>query len=162
MITTYTRSFQYKLLNNILYTNKDLYRFKIRESPRYSFCFTHLETVEHIFVTCPESKNLYFRIVHWLNNFGICLPEQKYCNIILGVDEPPPVNHILSLHKIPIYKARESGLIPTLQHFKNVVEDTKFIEYKIALKQGKLEIHYNKWEKLLQCITMVGKSKSWI
>ena len=103
-IDTYTRSFQYKLLNNILYTNKDLYRFKIKESPRCSFCFTHLETVEHIFVTCPESKNLYFRIVNWLNNFGIHLPEQKYLcysaiqHLQTSINEPYYISQVIIYH----------------------------------------------------------------
>ena len=45
---TYMRSFQYKILNNILYLNKKLHIFGIKPSPLCSFCNLYDKTVSHI------------------------------------------------------------------------------------------------------------------
>ena len=36
---TYMRSFQYKVLNNVLFLNRKLHIFRIRSSPLCSFCY---------------------------------------------------------------------------------------------------------------------------
>ena len=54
------RSFQYKILNNCLFLNKDLFRFNLIESPNCVFCKTEKETFEHFFVECRYSKEFYY------------------------------------------------------------------------------------------------------
>ena len=49
---TYIRSFQYKILNIILYLNKKLHIFGIKSSPLFSFCNLYDETPYHIFYEC--------------------------------------------------------------------------------------------------------------
>ena len=44
MGNTYMRSFQYKILNNVLFLNKKLYTFGIKPSPLCSFCNLYDET----------------------------------------------------------------------------------------------------------------------
>ena len=51
---TYMRSFQYKILNNILYLNKKLHIFGIKSSPLCSFCNVYEETPFHIFYECDH------------------------------------------------------------------------------------------------------------
>ncbi len=51
-LDTRRRSFQYKILNRILYTNSILCKMKLIPSPLCTFCGDHEETLEHIFVTC--------------------------------------------------------------------------------------------------------------
>ena len=41
---TKTREFQYKLLNNIVYTNDKLFRFKMIDSPLCAFCQSEVES----------------------------------------------------------------------------------------------------------------------
>ena len=55
-IDTGTRVFQYKILNNILYLNKHLYKIKVVESPLCSLCQKENETFEHLFLDCTFSK----------------------------------------------------------------------------------------------------------
>ena len=43
------RSFQYKILNNILYFNEKLFKFKVVDSPLCSLCETENESVLHLF-----------------------------------------------------------------------------------------------------------------
>ena len=57
---TYMRSFQYKILNNVLFLNKKLHTFGIKPSPLCSFCNLYDETPYHIFygdrVKCLRSS----------------------------------------------------------------------------------------------------------
>ena len=71
---TYMRSFQCKILNNILFFNKKLHTFGIKSSPLCSFCNLYDETPLHIFyesdaveclwadlVQCFQNKSIYFQ-----------------------------------------------------------------------------------------------------
>jgi len=83
-IDTYSRYFQYKILNNILYLNRDLHRFKIIDVASCSFCFCYPETIDHFFVDCVQSKQLYFQIKNWLEKVDIALPKSNRVDIILA------------------------------------------------------------------------------
>jgi len=98
-IDTYSRYFQYKILNNILFLNRDLHRFKIHNNPSCPFCSSYPETIDHLFVECIESKNFYFRIRDWLNECDIHLPACNKVNIILGVDDKI-IDYIILLYKL--------------------------------------------------------------
>ena len=56
-IDTKTRSFQYKLLNRIVYTNKSLFKMKLVDSPMCTFCNLLEESLEHLFCNCNCSKD---------------------------------------------------------------------------------------------------------
>ena len=55
---TYMRSFPYKILNNILYINKNLHIFGIASSLLCSFCNLYDEIPFHIFYECHHLKYL--------------------------------------------------------------------------------------------------------
>ena len=59
------RIFQYKILNNILYLNRQLYHIKIDNSPMCSLCGQNVETVTHLFFSCIESYKLWTEIRNW-------------------------------------------------------------------------------------------------
>ena len=54
---TKTREFQYTLLNNIIFTNEKLFRFKMIDSPLCTFCQTEDESPEHLFFHCNVTKS---------------------------------------------------------------------------------------------------------
>ena len=51
--------FQYKLLDNVLYLNKMLFRFVKIDSPLCSFCKMIGETPLHLFYNCIKTKLLW-------------------------------------------------------------------------------------------------------
>ena len=51
-VNTYLRSFQYKILNNILFLNKKLFVFRKKNTPLCSFCNKEEQTLLHIFSEC--------------------------------------------------------------------------------------------------------------
>ena len=53
-INTYLRSFQYKILNNILFMNKQLFVFRTKTTLLCSFCNKEEEALLHIFSECTS------------------------------------------------------------------------------------------------------------
>ena len=84
-LDTYTRDFQYKILNRILFTNSKLFKLKLVESPLCSFCDKNEETLEHLF--CEHSKAFWKEISSWLHECGIeTLPDlTDQINVMFGL-----------------------------------------------------------------------------
>ena len=57
-IDTRMRIFQYKILNNILYLNRQLFCMKLADSAFCSLCGHCVETVTHLFLNCTVSQGL--------------------------------------------------------------------------------------------------------
>ena len=60
--------FQYKILNNVLYLNEKLFKFKIVSSPHFSFCNSENETPIHLFYLCNQTKSLWSKLQELLNS----------------------------------------------------------------------------------------------
>ena len=65
---TYMRSFQYKILNIVLFLNKKLYTFGIKPSQLCSFCNLYDETPLHVFYECNAVKCLWADLVQCFQN----------------------------------------------------------------------------------------------
>ena len=84
-IDTYTRIFQYKILNRILFTNKSLYKMKIVSSPLCTFCNTSDESLEHLFCYCKHSLAFWKSVVLWLKSIDIDSDFLNDYGIIFGL-----------------------------------------------------------------------------
>ena len=82
-IDTNLRMFQYKILNNILYPNKQLFLFKKRDYYLCFCCSMEEETINHIFINCQKTKSLWFDLKLYLNNI-IDIPELDPQSAIFG------------------------------------------------------------------------------
>ena len=51
------KQFRYKLINNIINTNENLFRWKILTSPQCPSCYTYCD-LEHFFISCPLLNEL--------------------------------------------------------------------------------------------------------
>ena len=71
--STYMRSFQYKILNNVLFLNKKFHTFGIKPSPLCSFCNLYDETPYHMFYECDLVKCLWSDLVQCFQN-NLILP----------------------------------------------------------------------------------------
>ena len=58
-IDTNLRMFQYKILNNILYLNKQLFIFNKKHAKLCSYCRLQHKTTNHIFVECKFAIKLW-------------------------------------------------------------------------------------------------------
>ena len=114
-IDTTLRSFQYKILNNVLFLNKKLYTFGITNTALCSFCNTVEETPIHIFFDCIHVKCLWKRLrMKFQNDF--ILPPLTPQTVIRGLYNEANDNYnllspILLMFICYIYISREKRIL---------------------------------------------------
>ena len=107
---TYLRSFQYKILRNILFVNKNLYLFGITKSPLCFYCNTIDETLIHLRCECNSTKCLWLQL-NWCFHSDLKFPILTPQAAVLGlfndsVSNIHLINDILLLFKLYINKCR--------------------------------------------------------
>ena len=110
------RTFQYDILNNILYLNERLFKFNVVESPLCSLCNQASESVLHLFCTCTNTRNLWRQLCAWLANQNAMLPSNlEPQTAILGLWNEPihDLNHIILMFKCYIYLEKKETTGPT-------------------------------------------------
>ena len=99
-IDTNLRVFQYKILNNVLYLNEKLFKFKIVSSPLCSFCNLANETPIHLFYSWNRTNSLWSKLQRLLNS-EILLPQNKPQSAFFGFpDNKENFEIITHLHLI--------------------------------------------------------------
>ena len=66
-IETKIRKLQYKIVNNIVFTNEKLLRLKMIDSPLCVFCKGEVESLEHLLFSCEVTKMFWRAFCTWLN-----------------------------------------------------------------------------------------------
>ena len=150
----YTRDFQYKILNRILFTNAKLSKLKLVESPLCTSCGKDKETPEHLFVFCQSSRAYWKEISSWLRKWGIdMLPDlTDQVNIMFGLFDAKShfmlLNHIVLIAKQTIFFCRQKSIAPSLIIFLAHLKKIFKIEEYLVKEKNKLNLHLEKWEKL--------------
>ena len=97
----YVPSFQYKVLNYILYTNDLLLKIGYVSSPNCTFCKENRETVHHILFECSFSRRFWSMVSFFLlNRLGSC-GFLSIRDIIIGIlkEEMDLINYKVILGK---------------------------------------------------------------
>ena len=149
------RSFQYKIINNILYLNKKLHNFGIKPAPLCSSCNLYGETLFHMVYECDCVRFLWSRLVQCFQN-TLILPNLTPQTAILGILDSVSnnsffeknrilMNHIPLIFKLYVYKSREKKFI----NINNLIVEickVKRIEKEIGLNNSmKATAFRNKW-----------------
>ena len=107
---TKLREFQYKILNDIIYTNDTLFRFKMIESPLCTFCQKEDESLEHLLFHCTITKNFWLAFSPWITKQNISMETLTLINILFGVfndnEDFAILNHLILIAK---YSCFEKG-----------------------------------------------------
>ena len=82
---SYSKIFQYKILNNILYLNKHLHQSKIVSTPLWSLCSSVNETVFHLFWECLLTIKLWKIVQKWSATVGLVLSDLDAKGSVLGL-----------------------------------------------------------------------------
>ena len=113
-LDSYSRSFPYKILNNVLYLNKKLFTFRRWTSPLCPFGKLSDETVLHLFQECNIVLNLWNELdLFFENEFALfdLTPQAAFLGF-LNVDSKLLIqNHLLLTFKTYIYNSRRSELL---------------------------------------------------
>lgn len=133
--STKIRWFQYRIIHRILVTNKDLYRYKLIDSAKCTFCDQELESILHLMTDCSIVKQLWHDLSEWIKGKLQIDIEFKDSDIILGLMEKrnDVLNLIIIVTKQFIYSNRCYGSVPTIDRLKIWLENTynthKFISH---------------------------------
>ena len=106
-LETKIRIFKYKLHNNVLYLNKELFQFGIISQSKCSFCQLYDETPHNIFYKCTYAQNLWNQLRLYLSEKG-ALPVLNPQSAVFGFTDVSDytyllVNHLLLIFKYNIY-----------------------------------------------------------
>ena len=147
------RVFQYKLLNNVLYLNEMLFRFRKTYSSLCSFCKMVEETPLRFFYNCIKTKLLWGQLKKFISNETLSFPSLIPQSAILGhidlSDDYLLINHLILIYKFCIYNSRNSAYL-NIEHLKAIVDETKRIDEEISKHELKKRSKYlMKWLLLL-------------
>ena len=152
-IETKIREFQYKLLNNIVFTNEKFFRLKMIDSPLCTFCKRQIESIEHLFFYCNMTMIFWEALCSWLSNYKIGVQPFTLIDILFGVfnigDDFSIINHLILTAKLYIYKCKLNNIHPDLRVYKAKIKTVYLVEKKITRRRNKLIKHFKKWEKHL-------------
>ena len=132
------RSFQYKILNNILYLNERLYKFNIVDSPLCSLCGAYNQSIKHLFCTCTVTQRLWDQLKSWMHEV-ISFPILEPKTVILGLWSEKASNYILSKHI-------------TFNRLKAFIKNVKNTDNHLTSRKQKVDTHYKKWNPILLLI----------
>ena len=140
--------FQYKLLNNVLYLNNRLFRFKKVDSPLCSYCNEEEETPLPLFHSCLKSKQLWNKLRQYFSQF-INIPHPTPQSSILGIfdnnQHSELINHLLLIFKFYIYSARNTKQL-NFDNLKITIKKIKEIEKELN-SSNKLKL-LKKWHPI--------------
>ena len=156
-IESYTRSFQYKILNNALFLNRRLFKFGVIKSPACSFCEQVDKSQRHFFRQCSVTVELWKKLQRWLTP-SLALPDLTLENALLGYmpiisdngTTAKLVNDTLLIFKRSLYEMHSKKVVPSIFYIINKIKQIRDIKYQIAKKSDKLTLHFNKWDLLSQ------------
>ena len=74
------RCFQYKVVHNVLPTNNNLYKVKLRTSPDCDRCSHPHENLVHLLYECPSIQIFWQRVISWWN-------EKRLENVTLSTSD---------------------------------------------------------------------------
>ena len=151
-IDSQTRWFQYKILHNILYTNKSLVKMQKVDTANCTFCNNEVESTEHLLVSCVFSHRIWVSLGTWLQTLDISLLSLNEIDIIFGIQSKVHwqlINHLIIIAKQTIYHARVKNILPSFETFNSRIASIAKIEGTIASSRGRLERYYQKLDKLL-------------
>ena len=146
-IDSFSRIFQYKILNNILFLNNTLYKMGKVSSPLCSYCNVEKETISHLFLECKITKRVWSQLQNYFAS-NLDIPNLNLQSAVVGyLDHPNKLflNNLLLTFKMVLYKYRNRKAISMNLIVKNMLA-RKQIEENIAREKNKIEYHDKKWK----------------
>jgi len=144
------RWLQFRINHRILPTNKWLHKIGLIESPYCTRCNLIIETIDHLFIYCPEVDNFWQQFLHkWSELFDtISILEKCFGLLNDDIENWQVKNQLLMIARRYIYMCKYSGSSLSISVFGTLVKDTARIERVLAEQKGRLDFHYQKWSKI--------------
>ena len=78
------REFQYKILNDRVFTYEKLFRFGLTQSSNCAFCQKEPESIEHLLFLCKVSSDFWKHVLSWLRDNNISIMSLDVTDVIFG------------------------------------------------------------------------------
>ena len=121
---TYNWSFQYRVLNYILYTNSKLFKINLSLNDKCTVCSSAKEELHHLFFQCSHAQTFWKAFFSWCfelvkENITVSLKD-----IILGLLNRTDIinNYLIILGKLCIWECRKTGIFPDFNIFLKKVK----------------------------------------
>ena len=132
-LDTNLRMFQYELLNNVLYRNNMLFRFKKVDYPLSSYCTEEEETPFHLFHSCLKTKQLWNKLKQYLSQF-INNPPFTPQSFIVGIFDNNQhamlINHLLLIFILYLHARNTKQLY--FDNLKKTIKKIKELEKELT------------------------------
>ena len=155
---TFIRSFQFKILGDITFTNYRLAKIGYVPNDLCTFCEAGSETVHHLFYECSFS-NLFWK--HF-ENFWYTLSGQRedftLKDVLVGRldEECDLLNYLFILAKLDIWTCRKHSVTPNFRVFIGMVDVKYRTEMYIAAKNNRRGKFQAKWQLYISARELVG------
>ena len=144
------RSFQYRLLHNIIFLNDRLVYFGGTNSNTCTQCNKVKETVMHLFYECTVTKQLLRQVMDYCENqYGVMVDISIKGIIFNSVVERPRhfLNLVILIVKYMVYsfKCRKKKITSNV-----IIQEIEFIhenECRKAMNEGKIKGYNSRWRK---------------
>ena len=98
-----------------------------------SMCKTELDSIEHMFLSCPHSMELWEKVTDWIRELGMPNYVLTASRMIIGdLENALAINTIILHTKKVIYNAKKKEQIP---HIVNVKHEVKNFYYQEKYRQ---------------------------
>ena len=120
----FIRSFQFKILNDILYTNSCLAKIGYAANDTCSLCGVEPETVHHLFYECPKTSHFWKGFENYWFLLSGNQVELKLQDVMIGKTEVASdlLNYFVILGKLHMWNSRKNSIQPRLGLFKEIVK----------------------------------------
>lgn len=104
---TYVWSFQYRVLNFILFTNDKLFKIGLSDSDKCSFCGTYTEDLYHLFFNCSFVQAFWNVFTVWWFDLSGEYLTLSLKDIMVGLlQRNDSLNYLIILGKLTIWECR--------------------------------------------------------
>ena len=148
------QSFQYKILHRIFPCRYMLNKWKIKDSNKCE-C-REIDTIEHYFFYCRESKRLWNCITEWFDNIYQVKIPLKIVNVMMGIPHRQSQDQVLNILNFTILhgkwfiyccKRNYTKVVP--RSFKTYMKRVFHIQICLMLRKG---ITSTQWQAITQSL----------
>ncbi len=152
-LSTKLRSFHFRLLRNVIFTNDKLKSWNLVASDKCTFCNIEIETPLHLLWHCQTASHLWNQLSIWCKNhanrtMNLTLKRVIFCII---TDNPKDcINTICLIAMQYIYSARCLKTLPNVACLKDKILDMMNIEKYIATKNNQMTSFRKRWNGFIK------------
>ena len=143
--------FQYRILYRILTTNDYLYKRKVINTDRCTFCQIEKETTRHLLWDCTYTEQFWKLVIEWFTQKIVHARSLKITEqlVIFGVQKNFVSDSVLDLiilmAKYHIFRCRCLKVVPNFACFSKEVKQRAAVEKYIWLMKGNLTMYFSLW-----------------